>query len=595
MTKLSHLLSILFLLVIMTSCGSDPKENAPENNYSTENTVYARLPAEPDRINPFVTTNTYSRIIYENIFLYLLDFDPQTFELKPQLAKGLPEIAEITEGPYAGGVAYTYELFEEAAWDDGSPITGEDVAFTLKILFNPEVNAGPIRTYLEFIKDIEIDPENPKRFTIMTSQKYIIGEAAISNIPIYPAYVYDADGALADITLSDLTNADKLSQLQQADTTLQAFANAFNSDAFAREKGKVVGAGAYAFETWNTGQEIILTRKADWWGDNVSSDQTLLEAAPDTLVFKIIPDQTTAVAALKDQQIDVTAQIDVKDFVELKENELVNSNYNLYSPTALQLYYIGLNNKDPKLEDKRVRRAIAHLVNVDEIIEELFYGLGQRRIGPVSPTKSYYDESLQAIPFDVDKAKSLLTEAGWTDTNGNGIVDKEIDGETVEMELSFLTTNSSKFANNLAQLLEVTFPQAGVKLALEKVEFTVLINTLRSREFELFAGAWAQDPIPNDFKQLWHTDSDTPTGSNRVGFGNAKTDELIDNIRITLDEKEREGMYKEFQQIVYDEQPYVFLFAPQERIAIHKRFDTEPSSLRPGYFARSFQLKANQK
>lgn len=597
MIKLSHLLSLLALLFVVAGCGNDAptEENTTEATpkYSTENTVYARLPAEPDRINPLITTNTYSRAVYENIFLYLLDFDHQTFELTPQLAKARPEINEITSGPFAGGVAYTYEIHDEAVWDNGTPITGEDVAFTLKILFNPKVNAGPARSYLDFIRDIEIDATNPKRFTISTAQKYIIGEAAISNVPIYPAYIYDANGLLNDISLVDLTDPAKQASLETTYPQLQEFANIFNSDEFARNKGKVMGAGPYTLESWETGQQIILNRKKDWWGDQLTATNELMAARPDQVVYKIITDQTATVAALKDQLIDVTAQIDVKDFIDLQANELVTDNYNLYAPNALQLYYIGLNTKDPKLQDKRVRRAITHLVDVDQIIEELFYGLGERRIGPVAPSKPYFNEALKPIAFSVARAKALLEEAGWVDSNSNGVVDKEIDGERVELEIDFLATSNGKFGNNLAQLLEVTFPQAGVKLNIDRVEFTVLYEQLKTRTFEMFAGAWAQDPTPDDFKQIWHTDSDNPNGTNRVGFGSAASDDLIDQIRVTLDEEERAGLYKSFQQMVYEEQPYIFLFAPKERLAIHKRFKADPSSLRPSFFPREFELKAD--
>lgn len=593
MNKLSQLLAITIMAALIAGCGGEPKQQKEEPVFDTNNTVKARLAAEPDRLNPFLTTNSYSRIVFENMFLYLLQFDPQTFELKPQLAKGRPEAEEITEGPYAGGMAYTFEFQEEAKWDNGTPITGEDMRFTLKVMFNPLVKAGPYRAYLEFIKDIEVDPENPKRFTIFSYPKYIIGEAAIGNMLVYPSYIYDPEGLMKPFKLSDLTDSEKATQLAESEAALQTFANAFNSEKFSREKGSIVSSGPYRFEKWDAGQEIMLVRKENWWGDKVNDESALLEAHPDTLLFKIIPDQTTTVAAVKDQQLDVAASMNSKDYKDLEENELVKTYYNLYSPSALQLYYIGINTKNPKVEDKRVRRALAHLVDVDQIIERLYYGLAERSVGPVAPSKPYFNDALKAIDFNVEKAKSLLEEAGWTDSNGNGTVDKMIDGELVEMELSFVTTVSSQFANNLAQLLEATFPRAGVKLNLERLEFSVLIDKLRSRQFEMFASAWAQDPILDDFKQIWHTESDSPSGSNRVGFGNAESDELIDKIRVTLDEGERTQMYKRFQEIVYDEQPYIFLFSPMERIAIHKRFEAKPSSLRPGFFVNEFKLKGS--
>ncbi|MCH2084529.1 MAG: ABC transporter substrate-binding protein [Saprospiraceae bacterium] len=591
--RLITFLSLSFCFVQISSCNRDQAEQQADENtveYSKENIATVRLPAEPDKINPLITTSVYSRIVYEPIFLYLLQFDPQSLEIAPQLAKSRPQIEELTDGPFAGGVSYTFEILDEAVWDDGTPILAKDFEFTLKVLFNPLVNAAPVRAYLEFIRDIEIDADNPKKFTVYTNQKYIVGEAAIGNIPIYPTYVYDKEGLMSDYALSDLTDPDKSAELSE-DENIKAFADIFNSAEYGREKGNVVGSGAYSFESWESGQRIVLKKKKNWWGDKL--DNPLLAAYPDQITYKIIPDQTTTVAAIKAQEIDVTAQIDAKDFTDMKDDEMVNKYFNLYSPTALQYYYIGMNTKDRtgKLSDKRVRRALAHLVDVDQLINDLFYGLAERTVGPIHPSKSYYNKDLKPIEYNVEKAQSLLAAAGWEDSDGNGILDKEIDGEQVDLKISYITTSTSKFGRSLAEILTANFKKAGVELDVELLEFRQLIERLRSRDYEMNSGGWGQDPVPADLKQIWHTESDRPDGSNRVGFGNAESDALIDQIRVTLNEDERVDMYMRIQEVVYEEQPYIFLFSPRERIAIHKRFNTTVTSLRPGYIINDFQLK----
>jgi peptide/nickel transport system substrate-binding protein len=591
--RLIAFLSLSLCLVQCSSCNRDQAEQQTDEStveFSKENTATVRLPAEPDKINPLVTTSVYSRIVYEPIFLYLLQFDPQSLEIAPQLAKSRPQIEELTDGPFAGGVAYTFEILDEAVWDDGTPILAKDFEFTLKALFNPLVNAAPVRAYLEFIRGMEIDADNPKKFTVYTNQKYIVGEAAIGNIPIYPTYVYDKEGLMSDYALSDLTDPDKSAELSE-DENIKAFADTFNSAEYGREKGNVVGSGAYSFESWESGQRIVLKKKENWWGDKL--DNPLLAAYPDQIIYKIIPDQTTTVAAIKAQEIDVTAQIDAKDFTDMKDDEIVNKYFNLYSPTALQYYYIGMNTKDRtgKLSDKRVRRALAHLVDVDQLINDLFYGLAERTVGPIHPSKSYYNKDLKPIEYNVEKAQGLLAAAGWEDSDGNGILDKEIDGEQVDLKISYITTSTSKFGRSLAEILTANFKKAGVELDVELLEFRQLIERLRSRDYEMNSGGWGQDPVPTDLKQIWHTESDRPDGSNRVGFGNAESDALIDQIRVTLDEDERVDMYMRIQEMIYEEQPYIFLFSPRERIAIHKRFNTSITSLRPGYVVNDFQLK----
>lgn len=558
-----------------------------------DNTVYARLPANPDRLNPVLSTSVYARAVNELIFQYLMTFDPKTLGLSPQLAKAPPVVEELTDGEFAGGVAYTFELREEAVWDNGTPVTARDFEFTLKAIFNPRVDAAAVRAYLDFIAGMRIDPDNPRKFTVLANKKYILGEPVVSNMAILPEYVYDPGGLLRPFPLEDLARPERAEQLAQEHDALARFAEAFNAAQFSREKGFISGSGPYAFEEWETGQQIVLTRKKGWWGDAVKDSPPALAAHPEKLVFKIIPDQAAMLTALKDQQIDACSQIDAKDFIDLRNNEAMAGLFNLHTPSSMTYYYIGLNNKNPKLSDKRVRRALAHLVNVPGLIDNLFYGLAEQITGPFHPTKPYYNRKLDPIKFDPEKARELLASAGWEDTNDNGVADKEIGGQRVELELDYLISNASNFVRNQALLFEADARKAGVKINIVPQEFTVLIDNTKKRDYEMYAGAWAQDPIPDDPKQLWHTESDTPDGSNRVSFSKREADELIEKIRTSLDEAERTRLYYRFQEIIYEEQPYIFLMAPLERIAISKRFTAEPSARRPGFFVNDFMLKSD--
>lgn len=592
MNKPMHYLLLLLLMIVAFSqaCKRDQPDSAnPGIEFkNTENIVYTRLPAEPDVLNPMQTTNSYSRQVYEQIFQPLLGFDPKTLELSPVLVTGRPEMREITEGPNAGGVAYTFTIVPEARWDDGTPVTAKDVVFTFKALFNPKiVKAAPYRAYLDMLKDIEVDPQNPARFTVLTNQKYILSEAAIGNMGVYPAHVYDPDGLLNDIPLSSLTDPAKAEQLA-ADTRLDQFAQQFSDPKYARDTAFVSGSGPYRLVRWEPGQEIVLERKANWWGDDLAERYPLLQSAPEQLVFRIIPDPATTVNAFKEERIDVANQLDTKDFTDLKANEYVNQRFNFMTPQVMQYFYIAMNTKNPKLNDKRVRRAMAHLLDVDQVIAQLYDGLAERIVGPFHPSKAYYADNLDPIPFDPARARELLKEAGWEDTNGNGTVDKQIGGQRQELQIDYLVAPTSTFGQNLATFFQESARQAGVAINIVPTEFRTIIDMANRREYDMFGGGFSSDPLPDDPKQLWHTESDTPGGGNRTSFGNAQSDALIDAVRTTLDEGERNRLYKDFQQIVYDEQPMIFLFAPQDRLVISKRFKAEPTLVRPGYMVNHF-------
>lgn len=580
-----RLLWILVLIFSFSACGEDVPETT-EGPIS----VSARIPAEPDRLNPPTTYHAYSRVVIEQIFQFLLQFDPETMELVPQLAVGRAEIEEITEGPLAGGVAYTFEIRPEAKWDDGRPITADDVAFSLKALLHPEIAPPPLRAYYDFFKEIDIDPDNPKKFTLRTNSKYMLAEAALGTTAILPAHLYDPEGIMAKYSASDMTDADKLAELMANNPELSDFATSFTSTERSREPSMVVGSGPYRLEEWVTEQYLRLSRKENWWADELGGSQPTLEAYPDELIFKIIRDQTSATGALQSGEIDVASQIDSRDFVRFREDPSFTDRYNLFTPLAFQIYYIGFNSRIPKLNDPRVRRALAHALDLDQVIEKLYAGLAERIVTPYHPSQSYYHSDLPLIDHDPQKAKDLLKEAGWEDTNQDGTVDKMINGQRVEMSLRFLTSTNSRFSQDLALFYKNALAPLGVELIIDAKEFNAIREDFGRLDFDVFSGAWSQDPLPQDPKQLWSTEAAVPGAGNRMGFGNAESDQLIEDIRTTLDPQLRDQMMRQFQEMLYEAQPGIFLFAPQERIAINKKFDGKATPMRPGFFLNEFRL-----
>jgi peptide/nickel transport system substrate-binding protein len=574
--------------LLFTDCKSEPKQN--ENWKRKGNDVIIRIDAEPDGLNPLLSTTIYATQINNQLFSFLLFIDPTTLQLIPQLAKSAPQVKEITSGPYAGGVAYTFDLHDEAVWDDGKPVTGHDFVFTVKAVLNPKVNAQRYRPFFAFIKDIQVDASNPKRFTVFTNEKYILGEEAIaSTVQVLPAHLYDPQNLLEDIDIKDFTDPEKIAQLAESDARLQQFADLAQSPKFSREVGAISGCGPYRLETWEPQQKVELVKKENWWGDDLADKFPALGAYPDKLTFKVIGDAATALASLKAEEIDVVADIDPKDFTDIKQDQLVNEAYNLYTPASLTSFFIYVNTRNPKLNDKLVRQALAHAVNVDEVINTLYFGLAEPLSGPVLPTKDYANKNLKPIAYNPEKAKELLKQAGWIDSNNNGTVDKTIDGELTELSLSYLITPNREISRNIALVLQENARKAGINIEPVTKEFTQIIADLRKGEYELSSGGRTVSPTLWDPMQSWHTQ-----GDNRTGFGNAETDKLIEDLRITLDKGKRDEMYKKLQAAIYDEVPEVYLYVPSGRLAAHQRFEVIPTAMHPGFFPNLFRLKYNE-
>ena len=581
----------VFILVSILSCKVDPNEKTKEVEDSLENIVRLHFLSEPDKLNPVVSRSGYATRIHNLIFQTLIEADPHTLELQPMLAKALPVEAPITEGKYKGGYSYTYEIHKEAVWDNGTPITGHDYEFTMKMVYNPQVNATPWRGVLGFIKDVIVDESNPKKFKVLTDEYYMGASYASGGFYIFPQYKYDPDGIMKNYKLSDLSDPKKSEELAKSDEQLKAFADNVQSSKYTHEVENIGGSGPYKVTEWKSGEYIKVDKKENWWGTKLAKEFPLLQAYPTQFIIEAIKDPATAATKLKDEGFDAMSEVSPELFLELKENELAKKNYNFYAPESMTNYYFAINNQNPKLDDKRVRRALTHLLNRDKAVEAVMFGMGKKVNGPIHPTKPYFNKNLTVYDFDIDAAKKLLAEAGWKDTNNDGTVDKVINGERTEMTLDIFVT-SNPLGRETALIWKEEAKKAGVNLEVIPKDFRKLLaNELRRREYDICVNGFNQSASLDDPYQRWHSDSNTPDGSNVAAFENEEVDKLIEVIRETKDPAERNDKYLKFQEIMNDEQPVVFLFAPTERVIIHKKYDTKATLRRPGYFPNLFKLK----
>jgi peptide/nickel transport system substrate-binding protein len=564
-----------------------PKQEANEGN--AELTIHEI--SDPDGMNPMTSSAANALYIQNNIYSKLLVYDQQTLELSPQLAVNRPEIKVLEDGEYAGGMSLTYEIHPEATWDNGTPITAEDYAFTIKVIKNPRVNSAQIRPYFEFMDKVEIDPTNNKKFTIYSKERYFRAEESSGQEPfILPEYHYDPEGLMSEFTIEQLSDSAEVATLKK-DQKIIRFAEQFNAPKLNRQPEQIVGSGPYAFVEWTTGQRIVLERKKDWWGDKVKGNK-MLEAFPPKIIYKTIPDLTAAITSAKDGQIDVIRSIPPTKFIDLKDDTKFSTRFDLSTPDQFAYHYIGFNMKRPQFRDKRVRRAIAHLIDRDDMIESIFEGMAIKTNGPINPKKTYSNKNMKDIEYDIEKAKALLDAAGWKDVDGDNIRDKMIDGKKESLIIEYKYNQGHLVRKNIGQLLKDEASRVGIEVSLTPIDFPTLLDDADKRNFDMVALAWVKTPGLDDMKQVWHTDGDKEGGANRVGFGTPESDKLIDQIRVTLDPEEREKLYLRVQEIIYEEQPYVFLFVPSELIAIHNRFDgTETSPMRPGYRDASFKLR----
>ena len=578
MSKYSAFIFTIFSVFIFSCKGDNPTK-------VVDNVLDVAMLKEPTMLNPVLNPGATERIIFHNVFAPMADFHPETYELSPILIKAIPDGELIKEGPYKGGTQYTVEIKDEAKWDNGSSITAKDVVFTLKTIKHPNTNAAGYRSYMKWVSDVRVDVDNPKKATFYFKDYYILAKELAVTVEIYPQYHYDPEYAMDEITIPEL-DGESAKDLITANPKLGAFAKTFNDVKFSRES--ISGAGPYRLKEWVSNQFIVLEKKKNYWA--AETDIPSLMAKPDQLKFHFIADETATISQMKEGNIDVFTNMSGNTFFDLKNNETYGKEFQYFTPELMKFYYIAINNSKPELSDPDVRRALAKLVDVKKLIDVLEGGLGKQTVGSINEKKAYYNNDLRPIAFDIEGAKEILSKEGWQDTNNDGTIDKMINGQKVEMDLDIHITGS-ELSKNIGLLLQENAKKANININIITKKYKdIRRENIKKRDYDLVPLVLGQDLALDDPYAKWHSDNDDPAKLNDVSYRSEKADELIDNIRSTQDDTQRVQYYKDLQKVMYDDQPVIFLYNPQEKIIASKNWKASSTIKRPGYFAGTFEL-----
>jgi len=568
----------LFVSVILVSC--------VQKRDLSQNTVIAHILSQPDGLHPFNDNSAMRTFVFQYTQKTLIKLDIENLEYIPTLVKGMPIASE-------DNLSFEYEIKEGTLWDDGTELNAEDVAFSVKMMLCPLTNNAQIRgNYTSVIKSIELNPSNPMKFTMHAQNIHWENKFIFSELYMVQKALWDAKGVLDKVTFTDL-----LSEDFNETEALQQWFNAYNNADNGYQPKLLVGLGAYQVTEWEASQYITIEKKENWWGKNDSSIYS--KAYPEKIIFKIIKEDASSYLALKNQEIDVTTSIGTVKLIKLQEREYFNNNYDSKFLDRYAFSYMGLNMKPdgikqkPYFIDQKVRRAMAYLMPIDEIIEVMMHGKASRQASLISPLKKTYNDTLKLIPLDIEKAKELLTEAGWIDTDGDNIRDKMING--VKTPFSFkLSYMSSPTSKEIVLMMKESLYKAGIVAEPTPMDFTLFYKNAMDHNFDGMLGGWGGSASYSNPMQLWHTSSWATKGSNFCGFGDAESDALIEEANLTLDPEIHRNALLKLQAKVYKDQPYIFLYSTKRKFAIHKRFNNRGMYYeRPGVMLQNLELKAD--
>jgi peptide/nickel transport system substrate-binding protein len=519
--------------------------------------------SDPEVLNPLTSSDSASSEVDGYIFESLLTREPRTLALKPDIALARPEISQDK-------LTYTFKIRKDVRFQDGRPLTGEDVLFSVKAIKCPFVNAPFLRVYFNSLVDAEL--VDPYTIRFVTKEPYFLNESVLGGITLLPRHYYDPQNLLRRVTVR---------QLSEDPAKLPAEVKQFGEQFNRNYNRNPLGSGPYRFTSWRTGAEIELRRDRDYWGNGKAGiDQPHVNR----LKFRVVNNMDAALIRLKSGSLDYMEALQPVQAVRGTNSARFRREFKKYEYFAPAYSYIGWNNDHPIFRDKRVRQAMTYMTNRKQIVKSILFGLGEVVDGPIYLFRPEYDKNLKSYPFDPQKGLALLREAGWQDTDGDGILDKVIDGKKTPLRFEIKVNSGNAVRESVALVLMDELKKHGIAASVRQLDWTIFLNDVKNHQFDAVVLGWAMSTTEPDAYQVWHSSQAANKGSNAISYNNPRVDQILEQYRREFDEKKRIQLYKEFQEILSDEQPYTFLYVSKSVSAVDRRFEgveVFPDGLRP--------------
>lgn len=496
------------LLCVLLNCGVDkPVEPG---------TIRMHLGENPATLNSMISVSAGTNNVTSHMFETLIDQDPDTLEYKPHIAKKWDISADKK--------VYTFYLRNDVKWQDGHPLTADDIIFTYHKIQDPKVEAAPLRIYYSDVEKVEKVDDYTVRFYF--KKVYFRAFLMVGAIPIFPKHI-----------------------LEKYDD--------FNNNDFNRAP---IGNGPYKFVKWDEDQRIVLERWDGYWGKKPKIKR---------IEFIIIKDDAVAFQALKKGVIDDKGLNSIQWARQTSSQKFNEMFQRLVYPVPNAILYVGWNNQHEIFKDRLVRVAMTHLINRKKIVKKLNFGLGFLATSTMYPFSDQYNKSIEPYPYDVSKALELLAQAGWKDHDGDGILDKN--GKKFEFTFTMQSGNPTR--ESIAIVIKEQLAQVGIIAHIQRYEWAVFLGRIKDKNLDATVLAWTQQ-FESDPFQIWDmSQADVKGSSNFIGYKNKEASELIRQARVELNPKKRNELYWKFQEILHHDQPYTFLYAPPAIRAVSKRFE----------------------
>lgn len=502
---------LLSLTVGCSTPSSTPAETQEAAKPKMGGTITVAYGTEPNSLDTHRAAEV-AMMVTSQLGGTLVYSDPVTHEPKPYLA----EEYKISED----GKTLTFKIRSGVTLHDGTPVTAKTFQETFERMLNPETKSefGPV----------------------------YLGAVSRINAPDDQTLVIDLkEPSAALMETLELPGLQPLS--------MQAI------EKFGADYGRnPVGAGPWKFESWQSSQAITLVRNESFtWGESFNENKGPVRA--DKLVIKFIQDKQTMLASLDSGTIDVATEVPAKDIKKYKNNP----KFEIVERTKPGIgLMVEMNQRNPGLQDREVRKAINMLVNKETIIKSVLQGEGIVANGPLGPSMLGYDKSVEAYgyQYNTDEANKLLDAAGWK-VNGEGV--REKDGKTLSLILI-----TRKEWDKEAQLLQAMLSEAGIKITIRSTENVSWQEAALKGQFDLAFMSYGY-PDPDILYLYFH--SNQIGGLNISSVKDNELDDLLEKGRAAMNPEDRKKIYPEAQKRIIEQAYIVPIYINKEFAVVNSR------------------------
>ncbi|WAA12244.1 ABC transporter substrate-binding protein [Fervidibacillus halotolerans] len=504
-------LLFLFLSFALVACsgnnekaGGNSDDGKDEVKDTPKELVFGRG-GDSTSLDPGATTEGEAFKVTVNIFENLINFGEQNTELEPGLA--------VDWNVSDDGLVYTFQLREGVKFHDGTDFNAEAVVVNFERWKNGNAGTSGDQTPFPYyqsmfgdnIEKVEATGEYEVQFTLKHPQAVFLKNIAMSPFAI------------------------------TSPAALEKYGDKINENP--------VGTGPYKFVEWQRNDRIVIEKFDDYWDSEYPKI--------DKIIFRSIPDNSARLNALKTGDVDLIDGINYSDVAAIE----ADSNLQIFTRPSMNVGYLGLTTTRGPLQNKLVRQALNHAVDKEAIIAAFYEGYAEPAKNPMPPVISGYNDDIEDYPYDLERAKELLAEAGYPDG--------------FEMELWAMPVPRPYMPDGqkVAQAIANTFEQIGVKVEIVSYEWGTYLEKTAAGEADAFMLGWTGDNGDADNFLYTLLDKDNIGTNNYTYYSNDELHEILVQAQRVSDEEQRVELYKKAQEIIKEDAPWIPLVHSQPLLA----------------------------